>query len=155
MAIHPMILDSRIHRSLRISTDAAPFNLVPSSNDFIVLLKVIGGQDTLVITKKSDGTAAVAPIPLAKSFTPPQCPSAVAYHNADCQFALQLDDKLLRVIELRQNLADTGNPSDIVMVVDASSADIPAQHAHKLLVSVGTFTASMSDGGFKVPPDLG
>lgn len=146
-----MILDNRVHRTLRISTDQQEYPLTPSS-PYKVLLKVIGNKDYLVVSK--NGVAIGDPIPLTKTFTPPNCPSPVTQvHNSSCQFNFQIDDGLYRIIELRQNLVDS-HIGDITLL-GATTTDVPALYSHKLLFKANSLVTTMADGGgFKVPPDL-
>lgn len=144
-----MILDNRVHRTVKIS-GATEYNLVPSS-PYTVLLKVIGGKDTLVVSK--DGNP-IASIPSTKTFTPPACPSPVAkIDNPSCQFQLDIDDQLYRIIELQQNLIDPNAGTALIM--GSVSGNLPPSYSHTLLYNVNGVAIPMSDGGFKVPPDLG
>jgi hypothetical protein len=150
MAKWPIILDNRVHRTIRISTAAAEYPLVPAS-PYKVLLTIIGGKDNLVISKPGMTTIT---LPCTKTFTPPACPSPVSsVNNASCQWNLQVDDSLYRIIELQQNLIDP--TTGTVMVVASTSASFPPTITNTLLVHVPGLVTPMDDGGFKVPPDLG
>lgn len=153
-----MILDNRIHRTIPITTDPTnPVNLVADTEKYTVSLQVTGDQDVLVI-KSKDGSPVPPPIPLIRSFAPPHCSSPVGrYDNSDCQWALKIDEKLLRVIETHVNLMDPVVAGDQVIVYDSASADAKPIRGHKLYIQYNTFAVSLTAAAFgiKVPPDLG
>jgi hypothetical protein len=150
MAVQKVILDNRVHRTVPISTDAKEYNLVPHS-PYDILLKVIDGKDTLVVSKEQQ---AIAELACTNTYPPQQCPAPITeITNPNCQFELQIDDTMFRVVELQQNLIDSVKGT--VMLLAETTAKIPATMSHKLLYEVGPLAMAMDDGGFKVPPQLG
>jgi hypothetical protein len=155
-----MILDNRVHRTIRISnnpiTPTTVYPLVTTSpnNPYTVLLKVIGGIDTLVVTKAGKP---VASIPLTKTYTPPNCPSPVASrNNMDCQWPMDIEDQEYRIVELQQNLIDSANDYIFVVAQTILTANpVKPVITNELVYYYNGLAITMDDGGFKVPPDLG
>lgn len=147
-----MILDNRVHRTIRLTIDGSGQEFpITSGNPFKVLLKVIDGRDTLVVM---DGATVKASLVCTKTFTPPGCPSPVSQiGNPSCQFKIDIEDTLFRIIELEQNLIDPN--VGIVMAEVVLRGGARPTISHVLDYQVGGITAKMVDGGLKVPPDLG
>jgi len=152
MPVHTLILDNRIHRTIRISTQEQEFNLVPSS-PYKVLLKVINGKDTLEISKNGEQ---VASLPCTNTFTPPQSGTTIdQIKNNSCQFTMNIDDAVYRIIEVHQYLCD---PADAkVWFAASSSTENPLAIKNTLMFESKSTAMSVDDGGdgTKVPPMLG
>jgi hypothetical protein len=152
MAIQDVVLDNRIHRTLPISTDQNLINLVPNST-YNVYLKVVNGKDMIYITNKN-GTA-VASFPGVKAFTPPACGTRIpTILNPSCQFLMQIDDLLYRIVELQQSLCDPGQGTLVIQSYTPASAPLLTTNTLIYTAPAGNVIA-MADGGLKVPPNLG
>jgi hypothetical protein len=153
MPVHTLILDNRIHRTIRISTNEHEYNLVPSS-PYKVLLKVVDGKDTLVISKDDQQ---VATLPCTNTFTPPQSGTTIEQiKNNSCQFSMNIDDAVYRIIEVHQFLCDPEQAK--VWFTTTTSNENPAAAKNTLMFESHGTAMTADDGGgggTKVPPMLG
>jgi len=153
MPADTFILDNRVHRTIKLSTDHKEYPLAPNS-PYKILLKVINGKDTLVVTKNGRN---IAHLTCTNTYPPSKCPSLITnVTNGSCQYEMAINDDEFRVIELQQDLIDIS--AGIVMVVPSSvlsSLNRLPVISSKLYYNVMDIETLMDDGGFKVPPDMG
>jgi hypothetical protein len=151
MALHQIILDSRIHRTVRLSTDTQEYNLAPSSG-YVVLLRSINGRDTLTVSR---GGQLIWSIETNQTFTPPNTGTSIhQIQNPAKQFQVTIDDTQYRILELEQNLCDPAH--GILYAQSYATAAAPLSPTHGLVVQpTGGQMVAMGDGGIKVPPYLG
>ena len=150
MALVNVILDNRIHRTLRISTDANQINLAPQS-DYVVQLRVVGGKDTLTISRAG---YLVASIPCTNTYTPPASGTQIAtISNDSCQFNMTIPDDQYRIVELQQSICDESQGYFTIQAYTSAAA--PLMTTNLLMYENPAGSVIPMDSGLKVPPDLG